>query len=45
MSNATKDFVGAIVVALISMLLVILLMGSVVLLGQSRGDPIGRLGF
>jgi len=40
MSNATKDFAGAIVVALISMLLVILLMGSVVLLGQSAGKSI-----
>lgn len=37
MSNNTKDVLAAIVVATITMFLVILLMGSVVLLGQTAG--------
>ena len=40
MSDNTKDILGAVIVALISMFLVILLMGSVVLLGHSAGKSV-----
>jgi peptidoglycan/xylan/chitin deacetylase (PgdA/CDA1 family) len=44
MTSNRRDALGAVVVALVSMLLVVLLMGSVVLLGQSAGRTVRGAG-